>query len=390
MSKQTKTKASKKASRPKKTTARVSPFHKRVAVLFSILSVLLVAVILYISLAQVKIYITPNTSQLSAEFDVELLADVETTLAGTNILPGTISTEIETVVQEQEITEGTLVDDIARGTVTIYNNYSRTQPLVQTTRLLTPDGKLFRINETVSVPAGGSVTVEAYSDQPGSEYNIEPTTFTIPGLWEGLQTDIYAESTTPFTGGQRLEKAITDEVLQQSASSLLAKTKEQYSTDISSKDGIISLYRIGEPTWESNVEAGDTAEKFTMTISVPVTTIRFQKTDLEKIAENNLIAVTPNSDQFVSANFDTMKFLLANVSEEEGSATLRISLQGRSVARLNADDLDIGRIEGMTKQELTRHLTSLPQVAETKIIFIPAWLSKVPPLEDHVYIEIVK
>ncbi len=368
----------------------VSPFHKKVAIGFSILSIILVAVIFYISLAQVKIYITPKTSQLSTEFDIELLSDVETTLAGTNILPGSITTSIETITEQQQITEGSLVDDIATGEVVIYNNYSRNQPLVKTTRLETPDGKLFRINETVTVPAGGSVVVEAYADQPGADFNIPPTTFTIPGLWEGLQQDIYAESTEQFTGGQRLETALTDSVITAAADTLIAKTAENYSNDATGNEDVITLYRVGEPTWDTDAEIGSNTDTFTITISLPITTIRFQKQDLEQIATNNLIAATPSNDQFVSANFDSMKFVLASVSEADKSATLRVSIDGRSITRLDPEELDIGRIEGMNKQELTRHVTSLPEVAEVNIVFIPAWLSKVPPLEDHVYIEVIK
>jgi hypothetical protein len=44
------------------------------------------------------------------------------------------------------------------------------------------------------VPAGASVPAEVYADQPKQDQVIGAELFTIPGLWEGIQDKIYAES----------------------------------------------------------------------------------------------------------------------------------------------------------------------------------------------------
>ena len=60
------------------------------------------------------------------------------------------------------------------GEVIIINNYTKNQPLVATTRLLSPDGKLYRLKETVNVPAGGTVKAAVYADEPKEEMAIGP------------------------------------------------------------------------------------------------------------------------------------------------------------------------------------------------------------------------
>ena len=75
----------------------------------------------------------------------------------------------------------------AQGTVRITSSYSSDITLVRTTRLLTPDGRLFRLAQTVLLPADGQVRIPVYADQNGSVYAIGPTTFTIPGLPSDLQ-----------------------------------------------------------------------------------------------------------------------------------------------------------------------------------------------------------
>ena len=102
----------------------------------------------------------------------------------------------------------------ARGVVTIYNFYSEEeQPLVATTRLLTPDGKLFRLEESVVVPGftkdekgnvvPGKVEARVKADKPGSQYNLSAgTAFTIPGFQGSPKYQKFtAENTKPFVGG---------------------------------------------------------------------------------------------------------------------------------------------------------------------------------------------
>lgn len=96
----------------------------------------------------------------------------------------------------------------AEGEVTIYNNFSgQTQKFVKGTRLSTTDNKIFKIDESVTVPGKvgetpGSIKVKVVADQDGQEYNIGPTKFTVPGLKASPKyKDFYAESEKTFKGG---------------------------------------------------------------------------------------------------------------------------------------------------------------------------------------------
>jgi len=381
----------KKTTPSKKKKEKISSFQQRVTLAFLALSLLLVFLIIYFSLAQVKIYITPQSSTIKTTFKVEILTDTQEILAGTNIMPGAITTFVDKQEKTFAIPEGGTVEGTARGKVTIINNYSKNQPLIKTTRLLTPDGKLFRLDKTVTVPAGGSIEVEVYADQPGPEYDIDPTKFTIPGLWEGLQDKIYAESNEKFTGGLRQEKVATAELIEKTAESFIKEARELAKSQIKpTQEENFITFAMGGSTWSSDVEAGQTAEKLTITVETPITTIEFKKENLQNIALNNLIAQTPARQQFISADFPTLKFELVDINEKQNSATLAVSLEGKSATRLNKNNLDITKLQGKNKQELISYLTSLPEIADIKVIFTPAWMGKVPPMRDHIYIEIVK
>jgi hypothetical protein len=100
------------------------------------------------------------------------------------------------------------VNQKAGGEITIYNNYSSNpQILIKNTRFQTTDGKIFRINDSVTVPGKngntpGSVTAKVSADSYGADYNIKASDFTIPGF-KGTPryAGFYAKSTNPMTGG---------------------------------------------------------------------------------------------------------------------------------------------------------------------------------------------
>jgi len=99
----------------------------------------------------------------------------------------------------------------AGGTVTIINETPNSYTFVATTRFLSPDSKLFRLKEATAIPADGTVEAEVYADGLGPEFDIGPTTFTIPGLSESLQEVIYGESSRAMTGGAGTVTAVSTE-----------------------------------------------------------------------------------------------------------------------------------------------------------------------------------
>lgn len=100
----------------------------------------------------------------------------------------------------------------ATGKILIYNKH-QTSPvrLVANTRFASPDGLIFRIKDSAVIPGykeeggkiiPGVVSAEVFADEVGEKYNLNPTTFTIPGFAGEPEFDnLYGESTESFTGG---------------------------------------------------------------------------------------------------------------------------------------------------------------------------------------------
>ena len=134
----------------------------------------------------------------------------------------------------------------AQGTITIYNDYSTSpQEFVATTRFLTPDGKIFRITQTVTVPGAtkasngtltpSSINAPIAADQAGPDYNIGPVAkLTIPGFAgkpqaAGFYGTINASTTGGFTGTRAVPTAADIAAAQASTTAALqASLREDF------------------------------------------------------------------------------------------------------------------------------------------------------------------
>lgn len=119
----------------------------------------------------------------------------------------------ETGERRVTATGETTVEEQATGEIEIFKTTPGAQRLIRNTRFEAPDGKIFKIEESLVVPGAvtsngetvpGSITASVYSDGTGEDYNLPADTrFTIPGLESdsALFESMYATNDEAFTGG---------------------------------------------------------------------------------------------------------------------------------------------------------------------------------------------
>ena len=127
-----------------------------------------------------------------------------------------LSFEVMVIEREKEkltpITDTKVVERKATGRVIIYNTFDNNpQKLLIDTRLESPDGRIYKTDSPITVPGmkivndqsiPGSVEVGIYADEPGSEYNIGLSDFTIIGFKGSSKYEkFYGRSKTEVKGG---------------------------------------------------------------------------------------------------------------------------------------------------------------------------------------------
>ncbi|OGL73140.1 hypothetical protein A3C96_00980 [Candidatus Uhrbacteria bacterium RIFCSPHIGHO2_02_FULL_60_10] len=119
----------------------------------------------------------------------------------------------------------------AKGTITIHNNTPKDYTFVATTRFLTPEGVLFRMDKTSAIAANETTDVAVTADKVGPGGDIGPSSFTIPGLPKDLQSQIFGSSENAMTGGGGTAKAVSAADLEAAKAKLAAKLKAEADKD---------------------------------------------------------------------------------------------------------------------------------------------------------------
>ncbi|HLC64469.1 MAG TPA: hypothetical protein VJK25_03980 [Patescibacteria group bacterium] len=366
--------------------------YRNLVVIFSILAVILIGVILYFSLSQATVNITPFYRQQRVGFAVQIIDQ-------NNLKPGEDLTEkipgeiLEAAVENSQTFPAAAYEQTqskASGQVTIVNNYSRSQKLVATTRLLAPDGKLYRLTEFVEVPVGGQVTTVAMADQAGNEFEIGPAKLTIPGLWEPIQDKIYAQ-----TDGFKIQTAtqykIDQPAIDQAVLELTKKISGQALAEMQSQAGSqkISDQALVFETlkYSTDAEVGSSNKEFNMTLGLGVKALVFDEAKLKEIASSNLPEIYKTSNSLVKTDQDSFDYEV--ILLDENSENLIAQVKGEYTINVSNLKIDPAELTGLTKTEAETYLTNLSDVQEASVS-LPFWTKYLPPLKDKINIQIKK
>ncbi len=94
------------------------------------------------------------------------------------------------------------VTEKASGTIKITNTNSSDQKLIKNTRFESAEGKIYRVRDSIVVPALGTLEVKVFADEGGESFNTTSATFKLPGLKNSdLYDKVTATTVTAIQGG---------------------------------------------------------------------------------------------------------------------------------------------------------------------------------------------
>ena len=376
------------------TPRRRLKLYRSIALTFIFFTILLLATVFYFSVTKVTIVLVPDQERISNNMIFDVYDKERASDEGVNGLAGVVNFLDLTYKKTYSATGEEVIGQEVVGEVTIINNYTKNQPLVATTRLLSPDGKLYRLKETVNVPAGGTVKAEVYADEPGEEMAIRPTKFTIPGLWAGLQDKIYAESKKKFTYQKEIKKHIRqediDNALRDLKQELLLKAKADVNKTY--KDYSQVIYKIDDNSIKTKVDGkvGEEIDSFSAEIEANVMVIAFSGDEAAKLAKQKFIVSLPSNKEMISFDENNIIYSLNNFDYDRGVATVNATFEGRVTLREGASIIDIDKILGLNQKQLSAYLSSLPEISGFEVKFYPNFIKRVPRLKDRIKVEVKK
>jgi len=298
------------------------------------------------------------------------------------------------------------VERKARGVITVYNAHSSSpQHLVATTRLATPDGKIFRLDRAITVPGAkiedgniipSSIDVSVTADKPGEEYNIGPVAkFTIPGFFGTARHEgFYGSSFKSMAGGfmGRIAVPTSEDIA-------LAKTE----TTSGLKEGVYAflINQIPEEftvldsavlfeTVRVSVNTNTNADKeFSVTVSGKISAVAFRESDIKALMTDvfNSAPEVVRKGHNMSLKHSSINYGGAVADFAKKQISIDMNFNGLFWSPPDANEI-AEAIRGKKESEIRAIVYGVPLVEKIKVAFWPRFVKAAPSDISRVHIVI--
>lgn len=384
-------------------TQKPKKSKKKIFAFLGILCILALGIIGYFTLSKAEIIIKPKTETMQFKTDLNIDKNVAFIDLEGNKIPAQFFQVEKEDQKEFPATREKEVQEKAKGIITVYNQYSSApQTLVKGTRFISEKEKLFRTVETIVIPGAqieegkiipNSINVRAEAAEPGKDYNIGPSSFTIPGFkgtpkYEGF----YGKSTQPMSGGVigRVKVVSAEDI--QAAKDILTvelkkKAKEDLEKKIPSDLNILkdtSIEEVEESS--SNVEANQAADKFTIKVKVMAKVLGFSENDAISLINSNLKEKISGDKTLIKESIK-INYAVTDVNLDKGTARLSCEVKENLAWRVDVEQIR-RELAGKDEAGVRQYLASRSEIESAKVIFWPFWVNQIPSKESKIKITI--
>jgi len=285
------------------------------------------------------------------------------------------------------------LEEKASGLLSLINENNADQTLIATTRLLSTDNILFRIQETVTVPAKGKIEIKVVADEPGSGGEIAAGRFSIPGLKQPLRDKIYGQSTNPMKRAAKPGNKVTSLDFEQARKELsnqlvpqaLSKLREQLPNEEKSYAVVYQNETINE---KPSVPAGTSASEFKYQITEKITAIFYESADLRTQLLDYLQNHQENGKKVLSIEEESLTINIDIINEDSSAADLKIKFLAQ--VTITEPDKAFNKYDliGRTPEEIKNYFDTIPGVIRVETELAPFWVTTVPTVPEHITLKV--
>lgn len=339
--------------------------------------------------------ITVNLKKTPWSYEHQFVADTAVSRMNLdkNILPAEHFTSVKNTAKQISASSVKDVSDKATAKLTIYNAYSsKPQPLVATTRFVTPAGKIFRLVSRVVVPGAqivngkinpSSIEVHVVADEPGPDYNTDAVQkLVIPGFKGTPKYDaFYGALPEGASGGFVGKKPVpVPEDISAGKEKTIVDLKDGLQADLLAKVAAApGNYKILDGATNVNItklnvnEGTDTKGNFTVFGEGNMEAIAFPEADIK-----SFLTVLAQKDN-VNNEFDDLKIYYgaAQANFRNGSETFSLKAQGTLKSIFSADDFK-KKVLGQSVDNARISISGIVGLADARISVWPIWLGSIP------------
>src|SRR3989344_689360 len=336
------------------------------------------------------------------EYHDSILTDKAATVnAKTATVPNQVFTQKKNADLKFPATGRKQISRKAGGLLTVYNSYSsEPQSLVASTRFVTPDGNVFRLEDKLTVPGAkiqsgkiipSSIETKVIADQPGPDYNLGPiSVLTIPGFkgtpkYQGFYGELKGATAGGFVGEAAYP---TDSDIAMAKQKLLETLKSSVLTDLQSQ--VPKEFKVLEDAVQFTIlnqtVKTDTDEQgqFSIFGEGQGTVLAFREEDVLGILRQR--AMENQGNQFEIMDTE-LKYGLVRIDSKVGKMSFLVDFKAN--LRYIVDTVALlDKILGKPEIELKSTVFALPGVENPKVSLWPFWVKTVPINPERITIKV--
>jgi len=369
--------------------------YKKLALGFVILAIVVAAAIAYFLLVKVKISVSLKNEAVAGELPFTVYDKGDGYALPEGSVKGLVKKNNLEKSQSFTVSGSEVIGEEMTGKMTLYNKYIKNQPLVATTRLLGADGQLFRLKNSVDVPAGGQIEVDVYADKPTPDMVVGAERFTLPGLWEGLRDKIYAESQAgAITYQKKMKRVVKQEDIDNAIKSMKDGLIDQAKTDVTNSYGDFDqqLYQVDEASVTTEVDGkiGEERDSITVKIKGSIVAVAFNSQDALTLIKKKAVASLPVNKELLGLQDKEVNYDLTKADVDNKIAEVKANYVGQATVTSLDELIDKNKLVNLSADQLGNYLKSIPEVSSYDLTFYPQFIRKAPGLVDRIELELKK
>jgi hypothetical protein len=211
----------------------------------------------------------------------------------------------------------------------------------------------------------------------------------LPGLSAALQVKVAAKSDAAMTGGTREVSVVTKEALAKAREGLVSELSgllRKKIQEVLQKEDVVNIAYLDEIVkQESSRAEGEEVQSFNFKVRLRVVGVSWGK-DLVSRAAGILETLYPSGKELVANNLQNLQPEIQKYNEAQGTAIIKVSVQGTVIPTTGYELLDPGHFVGMSKAEIERYLFDKKLAESVVIKFFPFWIKKAPMSVNNIKI----
>ncbi|MBI4708823.1 MAG: hypothetical protein HY764_01305 [Candidatus Portnoybacteria bacterium] len=369
---------------------------------FVVSALAIAGIVIYLVLPKAEIKLTAKREKIPVNLEVS----AENAVSQVNLEAKKIPAQIVKLEERQSLEFQTTgerqLNEKAKGTILVFNAYSSVpQALVETTRFLSKEGKVFRLIKNTTIPGAkveegkiipSSIAVEVEADQAGSDYNIGASDFTIPGFQGSPKyTGFYGKSDKAMSGGSTEKaKVLTQDDFDKAKESIWGALEEKVHSELIAQIPAnfklleeAVLVQMGEA--KSSVAVGDKAESFSLEIKGVAKAFVFSEEDISQLIKQEIIDQLDSKKELSSSV--SLKYEKTKADFNKGTISFEVAADQEIVWKINEDEVK-KTIVGQKEEAVKEIFSKQPEIEKAQVSLWPFWIRKIPKQTDKITLTI--